>query len=258
MDAIVMAGGIPREGDPLYEYTQGEAKALLEIAGKPMIQWVLDALNEAEKINQIVIIGLSPDSDISSDKLAALVPNQDDMIENVRSGLNKVLEINPNARQALVVSSDIPAITPEAVDWAVSTVTDSDDDIYYNVISRQVMEKRFPESKRSYIRLKGIELCGADMNVISTRMASSDSDIWNRLANSRKNPIKQAALIGFDTLFLLIFRLVTLDEAAEKVTKKLNIRGRAIVCPHAEVGMDVDKPFQLEILRNDLAKRDSN
>ena len=44
MDAIVTAGGIPKPGEPLYEYTQGIYKALLDIAGKPMIQWVLDAL----------------------------------------------------------------------------------------------------------------------------------------------------------------------------------------------------------------------
>jgi NDP-sugar pyrophosphorylase family protein len=44
MDAIVIAGGIPEPGDPLYEYTQGQPKALLDIAGKPMVQWVLDAL----------------------------------------------------------------------------------------------------------------------------------------------------------------------------------------------------------------------
>ena len=257
MDAIVLAGGIPQEGDPLYEYTQGNAKALLDIAGKPMVQWVLDALNDSENIEKIVIIGLSSDDNVSSAKLVALIPNQADMIENVRAGLKKVIELNPDGGQALVVSSDIPAITPQAVDWAVGVAAESDEDIYYNVISRQVMEKRFPDSKRSYIKLKDIELCGADMNVISTRMVSSDTDIWNRLANSRKNPIKQAALIGFDTLFLLLFRMVTLDEAAEKVTKRLNIKGRANVCPYAEVGMDVDKPFQMEILQKDLEQRDS-
>jgi len=35
----------------------------------------------------------------------------------------------------------------------------------------------------------------------------------------------------------------------------LSIKGRAIVCPYAEVGMDVDKPHQLAIMRADLAKR---
>jgi hypothetical protein len=31
--------------------------------------------------------------------------------------------------------------------------------------------------------------------------------------------------------------------------------GTAIVCPYAEVGMDVDKPHQLEMIRADLAER---
>ena len=50
MDAIVIAGGVPKPEDPLYEYTQGQPKALLDIAGKSMVQWVLDALAEADSI----------------------------------------------------------------------------------------------------------------------------------------------------------------------------------------------------------------
>jgi hypothetical protein len=30
---------------------------------------------------------------------------------------------------------------------------------------------------------------------------------------------------------------------------------RAIFCPYAEAGMDADKPFQVDILRRDLEKR---
>jgi hypothetical protein len=38
----------------------------------------------------------------------------------------------------------------------------------------------------------------------------------------------------------------------------LNIRGRVIPYPYAEVGMDVDKPFQLEIVRAELEARATN
>ena len=44
MDAIVIAGGIPQPQDPLYTYSHGDSKALIDIAGKPMVQWVLDVL----------------------------------------------------------------------------------------------------------------------------------------------------------------------------------------------------------------------
>ena len=45
MDAIIGAGGHIRPNDPLAELLpEGKTKALLPIAGKPMIQWTLDAI----------------------------------------------------------------------------------------------------------------------------------------------------------------------------------------------------------------------
>jgi hypothetical protein len=49
--------------------------------------------------------------------------------------------------------------------------------------------------------------------------------------------------------------MITLEGAVKKVTKRLNLKGRAILSPFAEIGMDVDKPHQLEIMRADLANR---
>jgi hypothetical protein len=64
--------------------------------------------------------------------------------------------------------------------------------------------------------------------------------------------------MGFDTLLLMLLRLITLDEAVKKVTARLHMTGRAIVCPYAEIAMDVDKPNQLEMIRVDLANRVNN
>jgi GTP:adenosylcobinamide-phosphate guanylyltransferase len=258
MDAIVTAGGIPQPGEPLYEYTLGASKAMLDIAGKPMIQWVIDALEGAQTIDGIVIIGLPPESEIISTKVKGRIPNQGGMVDNIRAGVNKVIELNPAARHVLAVSSDIPTITPEMVDWVVNKALETDLEAYYNVIERKVMEKRFPGSKRSYTRLRDVEVCGGDMNLIKTSLVTQNDELWDKLVASRKNVLKQAALIGYDTLFLLFFRLVDLDGAVEKATKRLHLTGKAILCPYAEVGMDVDKPFQLELVRADLSRKKSD
>ena len=93
------------------------------------------------------------------------------------------------------------------------------------------------------------------MNVVSTSVASMNPEIWKKLIATRKNPVKQAAILGFDTLLLVLFRAITLNEAVRKVTARLHMTGKAIVCPYAEIAMDVDKPNQLELMRADLAKR---
>lgn len=255
MNAIVTAGGIPLPEEPLYPETQGHPKALVDIAGKPMIQWVLDALSESKIVENVVIVGLTEKSSVTCKKSFHFIPNQGKMIENLRAGAEKVLEIEPKAEYVLIVSSDIPAITGEMVDWAVNAAMETKEDVYYNIIQREVMEKRFPSSKRTYTRLKDMEVCGGDMNVGRIKLITAeDTDLWEKITDARKSPLKQAALIGFDTLFLLLLRQLTLEKAAANIMKRLKITGRAIVCPYAEIGMDIDKPHQLEILREDLAR----
>lgn len=259
MDAVITAGGIPKPGEPLYEETQGQAKALLNIAGKPMVQWVLDALCQSSVVDRVIVVGLSPESNLDCDKLIDYIPNQASMLENIRAGVNKVLEHNPSTQHVLLVSSDIPAITGEMVDWVANKALETDDDAYYNVIQREVMEARYPNSRRSYTRLRGMEVCGGDLNLIHTRMMSgNNNDVWEKIIAARKNVFKQAALIGYDTLLLLMLRLIDVDQAVGMVSKRLNIKGRGLICPYAEIGMDVDKPFQLEMVRADLMRKVSS
>jgi len=254
MDAIVTAGGIPQPDEPLYPFTQGESKALLDVAGKPMIQWVLDALSASQKVEQVLIIGLNAESGATSQKPTTYIPNQGSMLENVRAGVIKLLELNPASHHVLLVSSDIPAITAEMVDWVIQKALETDDDLYYNLISQEVMEKRFPGSKRSYTKLKGATVCGGDMNVIRTMVATGNDELWERIVAARKSAFKQAAILGFDTLLLLMLRVITLDQAVKRVSKRLGLKGRVILSPYAEIGMDIDKPHQLEILRTELGR----
>lgn len=252
MYAIVTAGGIPQPEEPLYVHSKGDSKALIDIAGKPMIQWTLDALNDARQVDEIILIGLSAKSGLVSAKPVHYLSNQGRMLANIVAGVHKALELDPKTEYVLIVSSDIPALKGEMVDWLVSKCMETRDDIYYGVCPREVMEARFPGSKRTYTRLKDIDLCGADINLTHVRMATEHLDLWEQLIGNRKSPMRQASLVGLDTFWKVITRSATLDELVEHVCRRLNIKGRAIVWERAEPCMDVDKPHQLELLRADL------
>jgi GTP:adenosylcobinamide-phosphate guanylyltransferase len=257
MDAIITAGGIPRPEDPLYTYSHGNSKALIDVAGKPMIQWILDALGNAKRVHNVIVIGLSPKSGVTCKKPLHFVSNQGRMLANIVAGINKALEINKRNKYVLVVSSDIPAVKPNMVDWLVDTCMETKDDLYYGVCPRDVMEARFPDSKRTYTHLKDMDVCGADMNITHVRMATEHLDMWESLIGSRKSPLRQASMIGFGTLFALFTRRLTLEDAVQRVSERVGVKGRAIVWPYAEPCMDVDKPVQLELLREDLERQQS-
>ncbi|MCC6300868.1 MAG: nucleotidyltransferase family protein [Anaerolineales bacterium] len=255
MDAIVLAGGIPNPEDPLYSYVKGDAKALVDIAGKPMVQWALDALGESKRVENVIVAGLSPKNSLTCKKPLHFLSNQGRMLANIVAGIKKSMEINKKSKYVLVVSSDIPALKPHMVDWLVDTSMQTKDDLYYGVCTREVMEKRFPDSRRTYTKLKDAELCGSDINICHVRMATEHLDLWESLLGARKSPLAQASKLGLGLLFALATRQLTLDEAVNRISERIGIKGRAIVWPHAEPCMDVDKPHQLEILRADLAKQ---
>ncbi len=256
VDALVAAGGESKPDDPLYPMTNGGPKALLPIAGKPMAQWVLDALAGAERIGRVVVVGLTVESGLTcGDKPLDFIPSAGSMVANARAGLRRVLQLNPAATRMMWVSADIPTVRPEHFNWLVDEGLKTDIDFCYSVIERSVMEKRFPGSRRSYTPLKEATVCGGDANLLATRLVKTDNPVWEKITEARKNVFKQASLIGYETLLLLALRQLTAERAVQLVGKKMGITGRPVFCPYAEVGMDVDKPFQYEIVTRDLEKR---
>ena len=254
IDAMLTAGGIPEENDPLFEFTQGQSKALLDVAGKPMAQWILDALDGSKQVANIVVVGLDSPSGLSSKKPLHFIPNQGGMLKNIFAAARKIKEINPQANKVLIAASDIPTISSEMIDWIIDRI-EADDDLLYHAVERSLMETRFPNSNRTYTKLKGIQVCGGDLNVSSISTILAENNVWQELADSRKNPLKQASLIGFDILFSVLLRLESIEQLAIRASKNLNLKTRAVLCPYPEIAMDVDKVSHLESVRKDLESR---
>lgn len=258
MNAVITAGGTPRPGEPLYKYTRGRPKALLEIAGKPMIQYILDAVSESKNLAQAVVVGLDQSYGLTCSKPIHYYPTQGDAFNNLRKGAEHLIALGKADDLACAISSDIPGLTGKIIDWMVEVTVNLTADLFYFVISRQVMEKRYPASRRSYYWMKDVEICGADIHIFRLSLPARREKLWDRIIESRKNAFQQAALIGFDTLLGFLLRRWTVEETARRVSKRLNIQGEAIMCPYAEAGMDVDKPAQYEIVSQDLTARNAH
>ena len=248
MDAIITAGGIPQENEPLYAYTQGKPKALLPLAGKPMIQWVLDAVNGCSFIERVVIVGLPQNTPLECCHQTIFIEKSSDMLTNIQTAAAALNREEDTQARALILASDVPTVTTAMLQWLHEHTKDSLGDIFYTVIEKETMESRFPASNRTFISLADHQLCGGDVSIFRVAVANAERPIWKRLIAARKNPIKQARLIGPGILFSLIRGKLSLADAEKKISKRLRVHGRVVLSPFAELGMDVDKPHQFEIL----------
>lgn len=254
MDVILTAGGNPMPEDPLYPYCNGLPKAMIPIGEKPMIQWVLDALAAAKTIDRIVLIGLADNIQVRYPREIVRIEDRGGMVENIIAGASTLLSYPSPSQYALVVASDVPAVTPAAIDWISEQTVRAQKEMIYTVVTQPVMEQRFPSSKRTYIPLKDMAICGGDVNAIELKKINYENPIYRKLIDARKNALKQAALLGLDTLLLIALRAITLAQTEKRVCQRLEVNGMVLPSPFAEIAMDIDKPGQLELLRQDLVK----
>ena len=252
--AVVTAGWRPKEDDPLDEYAQGGPKALIPIVGKPMIAHVVDALVGSRYIQHVVIVALDPSLGVQFSVPLEYLPDQGELVTNASSGIQYALAHYP-VDAALLCGSDVPTITPTIVDDFIEECLRTDHEVYYSIIERSVMETRFPESRRSYIHLRDGDFAGGDLVFFRPGASFDHQELAKKLATARKSALRQASMLGPVIFLRLLTRRLSLAEAERRAQKIFEVRARAVPCPHAEVGMDVDKPFQLEIVRADLEAR---
>ena len=254
--AVVLAGHSPKEADPLAPYTLGRPKGLIPLAGRPMLEYVVEALAASRYIERTYVVGLPAEHQVPLSVPVTYVPPHGDLIANAEAGIRRAFADGPHLLGVLVSSADIPLLTPAMVDRFAEECLRTDHDLYYGVVERSAMERRFPASRRPYVRLADGEFAGGDLFLVRPGAATMDKELWRRLSAARKNPIRQARMLGgIWPLARLLLGRMTLAEGEQRASRALGIRGRAVVCPFPEVGMDVDKPFQLEIAQAELEAR---
>jgi GTP:adenosylcobinamide-phosphate guanylyltransferase len=250
MRCVIFAGGRPSQEDPLYEFTRGDPKALLNIAGRPMISWIIAALESSRSVDSIAIVGLNANLSLGNE--IEFIADQGSLLDNVLAGIQWAKERDPQGETLMLSSSDIPAVTGPIIDSVVESCAPFQKAIYYPVVSQRSMESRFPGANRTYVKLKDIFVAGGDLIIINPNLVEIDQEFWHAIFEARKYPWRIAKLVGVRTLFKFITRQLTLNEATEIGQKIVGQPVEVLVADHAEIAMDVDKPDHLELLASEL------
>lgn len=213
-------------------------RAELPIAGKTMIQHVVDALSASQHVGDIHIIG---NIDCAGD--VRRVEPRGTLIDNLVAGT----EACSDAERILVSTSDIPAISAEIIDDFVSRCTDPDVDFFYPVVTREDSEQRFPGVKRTYARTGQGTFTGGNIMLFKRRFMLENGGTIRQVIALRKSVTKLASLLGYGTLIRAVaaqtiwpgaIGLRDLERVAGRI---VHGRVKAVVTPHAEIAADVDR-----------------
>lgn len=247
VDAVILAGGDGAVIDPTVAM-----KGLVPIAGKPMVEWVVEAMRGAETIGDVaVVVPTAEHLGSWADKVDKLVVSDGSFIDNVLVGVDSFR----NDRSVLVTTGDLPALTPAALDDYVTRSMESGADVTYPLVSRAAMEREFPGSDRTYIRLATGQITGGNMMVLSPQIVYRNRDLGQRLFETRKSPIKMARVIGAGFIFKLVTGRLDPADVERKMEELVGGRCAAIATEHASIGADVDKPVDVIVAERILFHR---
>lgn len=252
MQAIITAGGTFSADNPLFIETGIAKKALLPMGDKLMIQWVAEALMQSKHITGLVIVGMEAGEFDDSNLNVQYTPSLGNIIDNVKVGIELAEKADPHFQKAIICSSDVPLINADLIDEFIDICLETDHDLYYPVVEEQTLEKRFPNSMRTFTPMKGGRYTGGDVMMVDKRAVKINLELMRGLTGQRKNFFQQARMIGFTFIFRFIFHLMDIEEAGERASKTLNIKGRILDYPRAEIGMDVDKLHQYQMVKADI------
>ncbi|MGE5484189.1 MAG: NTP transferase domain-containing protein [Ignavibacteriales bacterium] len=248
VDAVVLAG---RANDgKLHDADPAEWEALIEVAGKPMLQYVLDALDRSGLVDRIAVVAPpGVDGGVTSGK-ARFVPPGGSMVDNVMRGFAAL----GGDGKTLVATSDIPLITPEVVDGFIRECGAIDLDFYYPVVRQEVMEARYPGVRRTYAGMKEGQFTGGNMFLVDMKIADKLRKTLEFLVENRKKPLKMAAVLGVPFLLKMVFKRLSIPEAERKAGSLYSLNAKAVITAFPEIGFDVDKPSDLSLCRSVLGE----
>jgi GTP:adenosylcobinamide-phosphate guanylyltransferase len=247
--AVVLAGG--RAGDDFRAATGVESRALAPVAGRPMVTWVLEAVSAAETVDRIVLVGAESLTDAPGARQRLRAGG--DLLDAIERGMGAC----PGAGHVLLVSADIPALTPEGVDAFVREGIASGADFVYPIISRETNEARFPGLKRTYLRLSDGVYTGGNLFLARPEALLRQRDLIRRAYAARKRPFQLACIVGWGVLLRVLFRRLSLADAEAALSRLMGGNARAIVTEHAELGADIDRVADLEAMSRYLEERAS-
>jgi molybdopterin-guanine dinucleotide biosynthesis protein A len=247
---IILAGG---EKGPLFEPTGYLEKARIPIHGRAMVEWVVQAFHECPRAGDLVVVGSS-----RLDELPALAHVRRrlcvgaNVVQNLLHAITYVKHrvYRSAARHDGYVISfcDAVFLTPEVIDSTLATIESADADVVLHYVDRRAFEAAGLLAQRTYLPVGDRRLTGSTIYYV--RKFSKLFGLLPLLAQlrkHRKDPDKMFEILGC--------RGTSLEDIERSLSERLSLKIKICVSPHPELGLDVDKPPDLELAQQVLGER---
>lgn len=248
--ALLLAGSRPG-GDSFAALYGAEMKALIPVAGEPMVVRPLRALLDSRRIADVRVLTQEPD------RIAAVLPKRARWSVEPSSGtIAETLETlckAPSTRwPMLVTTADHALLDTKMIDQFCAEAAGVD--LAIGVVTRSSLEKRLPQSRRTWIGFRHGKYTGSNLFAFGSANALKAVALWRSVEQDRKKGWRLLLALGWPGLLGLL-HLRTLDQTLDAMGRKLGLTLRAVRLDDPLAAVDVDKPQDYDLVTAILERR---
>lgn len=242
VNAIILAGDKGENGKP---------KALLKIASRYMVEYVIESLRNSGRVGKIYIVG----SEILKSEIGHLVDgyikSSGEILDNISTAVKEIGDLDT---PCIISTSDIPMVKGEAIRDFIEKCEALDVDLGYPIIDKKLNDEKYPDVKRTYVKMKDGTFTGGNIIYFNPQVVEKFTEKAALLIEYRKNPLKMGKVLGFTFLLRLALGMLSIPSVEEKIGEMFEVKGSAIITDYPEIGNDVDKPSDIEFVNKHLNK----
>jgi GTP:adenosylcobinamide-phosphate guanylyltransferase len=254
--AIVLAGQRPGV-DPLAQHFGQPYKALIDVAGQPMLARVGHTLAACEQARKIVIVAQNVAKLFDHPATAWMASDPRiiarDCGDSVVQAIIDTLAALPDAYPFLLTTADNVLLDHHMIDMFVAEAAAQD--VAVALVERKTLEAAYPGNRRTWLPFRGGAYSGANLFWLGNPSANKALAVWRGIEQQRKKARAVLGAFGGGLALMIGLRLLTLDQAIARVGRRLGLAARAVVLPFAEACIDVDKPSDHAMVETILRAR---
>lgn len=237
-DAILPAGGtIPEE---FAAKVGTNKKPLIQINGRTVLESTIDALRASGLVRRIVVIGSDEVLKHPSAKLAdILLAEGATGPENIYKGVDALRTGENPPDRILIVTTDLPFLTPELVKRFVENCP-PEKDFCVPLVAEGDFAKRFPGTEATFVGLKDDTYTTGCIYLANVKPLLSAKPHIERVFEQRKSKLGMAKLLGLGFVFKYLTKQMTVDDVEQKIVDLLGCSGAAIRGSAPEFAFDID------------------
>lgn len=249
LGAIILANGT---ADKLASHCGAAHKALLDIAGQPMVMRVLAAVQASPLVSQAVVACLQ-DGPVAK-ALRGLAPLAESAGGTFFDGIKVGFEALAGVDRVLLVTCDMPLLSPAAVtDFSQQVLQTPEADLVYAMVDIACVREAYPNTMRTAVRLREGHYTAAGISAVSARFVEHSGPLLMAAFAARKSKVAMGRLLGWSFLARFALGRLAVEDIVRRAEELLDCRARAVALPYPECGFDVDSVRDLHAVRKIIA-----